>query len=120
MKFKMILSVIVLVLMVSTSRAESWSKTLKGKIVDIACLLTHNSQGEAHKSCAQECALKGLPFGILAEDGLIYQIIPNGHMEPKEVNATLIPFLEEKVVIVGSVFERNGVRVVMVDKISKE
>lgn len=98
---------------------EEGQKTLKGKIVDISCLLTHNSQGESHKQCARDCALKGLPFGVLAEDGLIYQIIPIGHVDPKTVNQTLLDYLEENVVIDGSVFVKNGMRVVMINKIAK-
>jgi len=99
--------------------ADEGQKKLKGKIVDISCLLTHNSQGESHKQCARDCALKGLPFGILAEDGNIYQIIPIGHLDPKTVNQTLLDYLEESVVIDGSVFVKNGMRVVMIDKIAK-
>lgn len=98
--------------------AVTSEKKLKGKLVDISCYLTHDSSSPAHKACAKDCALKGLPMGILAEDGLIYQIIPIGHLEPKKTNETLIDYLEEQVVIEGIVSEKNGMRVVMISKIS--
>ncbi len=102
------------------SESSTTQKNLKGKIVDISCYLTHNSEGASHKACARECALKGLPMGLLAEDGYIYQIIPIGHVDPKMVNETLLDYLEEKVVIDGIVSEKNGMRVMMINKIEKQ
>ena len=104
----------------SASAAVPGQKTVKGQLIDMSCYITHGSQGEAHKSCARECALKGLPFGILAEDGTIYQILPKGHDDPKTINQTLLDYLEEKVAVQGMVFEKNGVRVLTIDKIEKQ
>jgi hypothetical protein len=103
----------------SASAALPGQKTVKGQLIDMSCYITHGSQGEAHKSCARDCALKGLPFGILAEDGNIYQILPKGHDDPKTVNQTLLDYLEEKVAVQGMVFEKNGARVITIDKIER-
>src|SRR5215468_3092438 len=42
--------------------------TVKGEVVDLACYLSKGSKGKRHKTCAELCAKKGLPLGVLTED----------------------------------------------------
>lgn len=105
--------------LIDAGYSEFGPRILKGKIIDMSCYLNHDSSGENHQQCARDCAKKGLPFGILAEDNYLYQIIPTGHDEVKTVNERLLDYLEENVVIEGSVSVKNGARVITLNKIQK-
>src|SRR5262247_1525113 len=55
--------------------------TVKGEVVDLACYLSKGSKGKRHKTCAELCAKKGLPLGVLNEAGDVYLLIEN-HDDP--------------------------------------
>ena len=93
---------------------------VKGQLIDLACFLKHDGKGEGHKSCAQECASNGLPVGILTDDGKIYQGMGKGHEDLKTVNQPLIKYMETKVIAVGEVFEKQGERVIVIEKIKTQ
>lgn len=94
-------------------------KTITGQMIDMACYFKHDSNGAEHKQCARECAQKGLPMAILSDDGKIYQILGSGHDDLKTVNAAFLDYVEEKVVAVGQVYEKNGANVIVIAKIKK-
>jgi hypothetical protein len=86
------------------------SKTLElvGTVIDVACFVGHDSIGEKHAACAEACAKAGNPLAILdAESGRIYLPISMDHKDP---NAKLIPFVEKRVKVSGSVVEKAGLR----------
>lgn len=94
-------------------------KTITGQMIDVACYFKHNAQGPEHRQCARECAQKGLPMAILANDGKIYQIMGAGHDELKTINTAFLDYVEEKVVAVGQVYEKNGSNILVISKIKK-
>lgn len=94
-------------------------KTITGQMIDMACYFKHDSKGAEHKQCALDCAKKGLPMAILSDDGKIYQIMGTGHDDPKTVNTALLEYVEEKVIVVGHVYEKNGANVIVISKIKK-
>lgn len=94
-------------------------KTITGQGIDMTCYVKHDSKGAGHKQCALECAQKGLPMGILSDDGKIYQIMGSGHDDLKTVNAAFLDYVEEKVVVVGQVYEKNRTNVIVINKIKK-
>lgn len=96
------------------------TQTLKGHIIGLTCFLKHNAKGPNHKSCAIECAEKGLPLGLSTQDGKIYQIMGKGHADLKTVNATLKDYVEEDVIVVGEVFENQGMQAIVIEKIKKQ
>lgn len=49
--------------------------TLQGEVVDMACYMAKGSRGAAHKSCAQMCAKKGVPLGLLTDGGELYLLV---------------------------------------------
>ncbi len=49
--------------------------TVSGEVVDLACYLSKGSKGKRHKACAEMCAKKGLPIGVLTEAGDVYLLI---------------------------------------------
>ncbi len=94
-------------------------KTITGQVIDMTCYVKHDSKGAEHKQCALECAQKGLPMGILSDDGKIYQIMGAGHDDLKTVNAAFLDYVEEKVIVVSQVYEKNGTNVIVISKIKK-
>lgn len=95
-------------------------QTIKGHIIGLTCFLKHNTKGPSHKECAIECAEKGLPLGLLAQDGKIYQIMGKGHADLKTVNAKLRDYIEEDVIVVGETFENHGLLAIVIEKIKKQ
>ena len=81
-------------------------------------MLKHGSKGEPHKSCAKECAEKGLPIGLLV-NGQIYQISGDGHQSLIEAYKPLLKYMESKVMVKGDAFEKNGVKILVIEKIKK-
>ena len=82
--------------------------TVTGEIVDLACYLDHNAQGEKHRDCAETCIRSGLPVGIKAADGKTYLVIG----EHASINATLAPLAAQTVTIRGKLAERGGLAMI--------
>ena len=49
--------------------------TVQGEIIDMACYMSKGSKGSAHKACAQMCAKKGVPIGVLTDGGEVYLLL---------------------------------------------
>jgi len=60
--------------------------TVQGEIVDLACYMSKGSRGAAHKACAQMCAKKGVPLGVLTEAGEVYLLLDD-HNDPGPYDA---------------------------------
>ncbi len=90
--------------------------TLSGKLIGLTCFIKHGTQGKTHKSCAKSCAEKGLPIGLLS-DGKIYQISGKGHDSLIEAYKPLLKYMESSVKVKGNVFEKNGVTMLVINKI---
>jgi hypothetical protein len=56
--------------------------SLQGEVVDLACFMAKGSRGPAHKACAQLCAKKGVPIGLLTEDGQVFLLLDD-HANPE-------------------------------------
>lgn len=79
--------------------------TLTGMVVDTGCYLSHNSKGAAHVNCATTCAKAGVPLAILDDKGKLFTVIAADHKNP---NLKLMPFIEKKVKIDGTLMEKGG------------
>jgi len=90
--------------------------TLTGELIGLTCYLKHGSAGQGHKSCAKDCAKKGLPIGLLV-DGKIFEISGDGHQTLIEAYKPLLKYLESKVVVKGKVFEKSGMKILVIKKI---
>ena len=89
---------------------------LLGTVIDVACFVGHDSIGEKHVACAEACAKAGNPLAILdAESGRIYLPISMDHKDP---NANLIPFVEKRVKVSGSVVEKAGLRGIAIQTVA--
>jgi hypothetical protein len=80
--------------------------TVTGQVIDTGCYVAHGAQGADHAACAATCAKNGVPLAILDASGKIYMPIAADH---KNQNAKLMPFIEKKVKVSGTLLEKGGV-----------
>lgn len=82
--------------------------TMTSLVIDTGCYMSHNSKGEKHESCARACAKAGVPLALLDEaSGTIYLPVASDH---KNQNEKLMPFIEKKVKVTGTLVEKGGVK----------
>src|SRR5215472_13425344 len=81
--------------------------SISGTVVDTGCYVSHDSKGEAHAKCAAACAKNGVPLAILDEHGTLFMPIA---VEHKDQNAKLMPFIEKRVKVTGTVLEKGGLK----------
>ncbi len=90
--------------------------SMTGQVVDLSCFTTAGLSGPTHKTCATACAQSGMPLAILGDDGKIYLLASPRPADPQ--NARLLPFVEQKVKVAGSVVESHGVNVITLKTIT--
>jgi len=82
--------------------------TMTSLVVDTGCYMSHNSKGDKHAACAEACAKAGVPLALLHEaTGTLYIPVASDH---KNQNAKLMPFIEKKVKVTGTLMEKGGVK----------
>jgi hypothetical protein len=81
--------------------------SITGIVVDTGCYVSHDSKGEGHSKCAEACAKNGVPLAILDEHGTLFMPIA---VEHKDQNAKLMPFIEKRVKVTGTVMEKGGLK----------
>lgn len=86
--------------------------TVSGEVVDLACYLSKGSKGKRHKQCAQLCAKKGLPLGVLTDAGDVYLLIED-HDDPGPYE-TAKALAGERITVSGKKFSKGGVQSVLV------
>lgn len=80
--------------------------TLTAQVVDSGCYLSHDhSDGDDHLACAKQCAAAGVPLALVGADGKVYTVVGADHKNP---NTKLIPFLQKKVKITGTLLTKGG------------
>jgi len=67
--------------------------------------MSHDALGEKHTDCAAMCAKNGVPLAIVDAAGKLYMHVAADHKNP---NAKLMPFVEKKVKITGTLLEKGG------------
>ena len=97
---------------------EGKAVTLTANVVDLSCKVVNNASGPEHLQCAQLCADKGQPLGLLTADGTFYVPVNAGMGAPGE-NGRLKPFAEQTVKVTGRVINRAGMNAIVIDKITK-
>lgn len=89
--------------------------TLTGLVVDTGCYLSHDSKGADHAACATICAKGGVPLAILDDGGKLYMPIAADH---KNQNLKLLPFIEKRVKVDGTMLEKAGVTGIAIKTVS--
>jgi hypothetical protein len=106
---KIVTTVFVLSGMLALAHDEPKGKliSMTGTVVDTGCYVSHDSKGEAHAKCAAACAKNGVPLAILDEHGVLFMPIAVEHTDQ---NAKLMPFIEKRVKVTGTVLEKGGLK----------
>jgi len=91
--------------------------TITGEVVDLSCYLHHpeTSRGASHKKCAETCAKKGLPMGILTDDNQIFLLLED-HENPKAY-ATALEGAAKTITLEGKKVNNGGVNGVVVESV---
>jgi len=91
--------------------------TVTGEVVDLACYMVHpeSSKGSGHKKCAETCAKKGLPIGILTDDKQVYLLLED-HDNPKPY-AQAKDKAAEKITVEGEKVAQGGLQGIVVESV---
>ena len=90
--------------------ASAFAAEVTGTLIDTSCYaLDKANTTNAHKgmttACAEVCAMKGIPVGLLTDKGEVYEV--QGDLAAK-LNAKLVPHLAHKVTLTGEIKESDG------------
>lgn len=97
-------------------RAAEQGATIKGYVIDSACTFVKNLKKPVSRDCAIACAKAGSPLVLLTDKGTVYWPI-SGVVPAGGQNKRLLPFAGEQVEVTGTVYERNGSRAIVIDKV---
>ncbi|MEQ8419583.1 MAG: hypothetical protein RIB64_06210 [Arenibacter algicola] len=101
--------------MFSSNAFAQSSETIKGEVLDMSCYVTQEATGQGHKKCAQACLDKGLPAGILSEDGMVYLLVEDHNAADAYKQA--ISNAAKTVEVTGKVVEKDGIKSIVVEKV---
>ncbi len=108
-----------LVLATAAAAAAPQRVKVTGEVIDSWCYLTEimYPEGSAHHQCAIWCAAGGIPVGILADDGQVYLVLKFEGDATSNANPGLLEIQSHKVSVEGDVYERDGIKYLLVDKV---
>jgi hypothetical protein len=91
--------------------------TVTGEVVDLSCYLHHpeTSHGASHKKCAETCAKKGLPMGILTDDKQVFVLLED-HEKP-DAYAKAIQGAATTVTVEGTKVTQGGMNGIVVESV---
>ena len=90
--------------------------TLKGTVVDMHCYVTHGIHDAAHTACSNACIARGVPAGLLADDGTLYVLF---EQKPFSVKERVAGLADVPVTVTGTPVVRSGIRGIQVKTIEK-
>jgi len=110
-------SVLVAAAFVLWGGEASAADVVSGEVVDMSCYMPHpeTGRGRGHRKCAETCLKKGLPMGVLAEDGQLYLALED-HDQPKAY-AELATKAAETVTVEGEKVTIGGVQGIVVEAV---
>lgn len=86
--------------------------TVEGEILDLTCYLHKGSKGRRHRACAEMCAEKGLPVGILTEQDEVFLLIED-HDNP-DPYAAAVKLAGRDAKLKGKKYSKGSVTAIMV------
>jgi hypothetical protein len=92
--------------------------SVTGEVVDLSCYLSQGSKGKRHKQCAELCAKKGLPIGVVTDSGDLYLLIED-HDSPDPYGQAK-GLAGERVTVSGKKFAKGGMQSVLVAEVKGE
>ncbi|HLK10499.1 MAG TPA: hypothetical protein VKW76_03900 [Candidatus Binatia bacterium] len=87
--------------------------SVTGEVVDLACYIPHESKGASHRKCADTCAKKGMPLGLLTDDNQLYLVLED-HENPKAY-AQVKEKAAEKITVEGEKVSRGGMNAIVAE-----
>lgn len=106
-----------------SAAADGVRMKVTGEVIDTWCYLSgvmggpEAVVGSAHHTCALWCAAGGIPVGLLAEDGTVYFVLKMDG-DPNIVGSgTVLALQSDRLVADGLVFERDGNKFILVEKV---
>ncbi len=99
--------------------APAWADEVTGEVIDMSCYLAHpnTSTGGSHRKCAETCAKKGLPMGLLTEDKQVYLLLED-HENPK-VYAQALEQAAKTITVEGRKVTQGGVNGIVVESVKE-
>ncbi|MCH7664931.1 MAG: hypothetical protein IH936_03250 [Acidobacteria bacterium] len=98
--------------LVGTAVAGDDEASWTGEVVDLACYVAKGAKGTDHAGCAKSCLKNGQPMGLLTDDGALV-LLTADHKDGAPYEA-LKDMAGGKAVVMGTVSERDGMKVVTV------
>ena len=90
--------------------------TVTGEVIDLACYLPHpDMKGSGHRKCAEVCAKKGMPLGILTDDKQVYLLLED-HENPKPYEQAKAK-AAEKITVEGEKAAQGGLQAIVVESV---
>lgn len=104
--------------------AKGKDMMITGEAVDLYCYIAKDMTGAAVKGCGDRTAKKNLPVGIVEQGtGQVYIAVFRYKRPavnwPESANAELVPLLGSKVNARGTVYEKNGAKLIEINTISE-
>ena len=96
--------------------AEGEMISFTANVVDLSCKAVFNLSGADHKMCAEVCFDKGVPLGLMSEEGTLYLPVTM-KMGMERGDKDLRAHAEHKVKITGKVIERGGMNTILIESI---
>jgi hypothetical protein len=97
--------------------AAASAENVTGEVVDLSCYLHQpaTSHGATHRKCAETCAKKGLPMGLLMADGSVVLLLED-HGNPKAY-ADAIAKAADTITVDGDKVTQGGMTGVVVEEV---
>ncbi len=92
--------------------------TIRSYVRDVACLMKFSDALEPTNDCALMCARAGSPLVIVTTEGAIYLPISDS-IPDTSMRDQLMPFVGTYVEVSGDVYERSGMKSIVIRQIQK-
>ena len=99
---------------------------MTGEIIDTWCYFSGGMGGPdavtgfAHQTCALWCSARGIPVGLLAEDGTVH-VVPKIAEDSNNAGCdTALSLAAHKVTAGGVHYQRNGIDYILVSKVVED
>ena len=97
---------------------KSTTVTISGYVRDMACLMKFNEALKPTNDCASMCARAGSPLVIVTKKGIIY-VPMSAEIPDTSQREKLMPFVGSYVKVTGEMFQRSGIKAIVIAQIKK-
>lgn len=107
----------VAMLVLAGPMAARAADSVTGEVIDLGCYLAHSATGHGanHRKCAEACAKKGIPMGLLQSDKTIVLLLES-HESPKPY-AAAIARAADTITVEGRRVSEGGMNGIVVEAV---